>query len=169
MILWLGLLLSPVALAGSDLMLLQQDLTNANQVIAETETELQSTLRVYDQQAIRNVGLRLRELKRRRDKIVHDITQAEATQRRNEAGALLHQRPEIQHRLEVIEPQVDKATAAFDETPTPRRGANLSDLTVREIDLRHKLETANRAARKGPAAADVKPAPTDSRTGRVPP
>lgn len=171
MILWLSLILPPAALAGSDLVLLQQDLTKVDQVIAEAETELESMLRTYDQPAIRKIGRRLRELKQRRDKIAHDITQAEATQRRNEAGALLYQRPEIQHRLEVIEPQVDQAAAAFDAAPTPRRGANLSDLTVQEIDLKHKLETANRAARKpaAPAAAGAEPRPAGSRAARTPP
>jgi len=138
--------------------LLERNLLTAKEAIAASETDLQAALRAFDQQAVRDLGSRLRELKRRRDRIKADLASARKTQQRNEAAAVLHQRQSIVRRIEDLSPQVDKAAAAFERTPSVRQGARLSTLTVQEIELKSSLEAAERIA--GDNQAPVGSAPT---------
>ena len=146
-----GLALAEGAYAQSAVAELEQGLARIDRFIAETQAELQVALTGYDQAAIIAAGDRIRDLKRRRERLAKELAVAAEQQRQHEVGALRRLRPELMRRLEALEPQVDQAAAAFDEKRTPGRGGALRALTVEEIDLRGDLETADSATQEGGA------------------
>ena len=131
----LGLVLAEVAYAQSAVAALEQGLIRIDRFIAETQVELQVALSGYDQAAIVAAGDRIRDLKRRRERIAKELAVEAEQQRQHEAGALRRLRPELMRRLEAIEPQVDKRRPPSTKSGR-RRGGALRALTVEEIDLR---------------------------------
>jgi len=148
-----------VATGNAKAVLLEQHLMTTQEEIAASETDLQAALQTYDQQVVRDLGSRLRELKRRRDRLAADLASARVTQRHNEAAAVLYQRPSIVRRIKDLAPRVDKAAAAFERAPSPRQGGRLSTLTVQEIELKSSLEEAERIAGDGQAPTGGAPTP----------
>lgn len=148
-----------VAAGNAAAVLLERHLMAADEAIVASETDLQAALRAFDQQAVRDLGGRLRELKRRRDRITADLASARVTQRHHEAAAVLYQRPSIVRRIKDLAPRVDKAAAAFERAPSPRQGGRLSTLTVQEIELKSSLEAAERIAGDDPAPTGGAPTP----------
>jgi hypothetical protein len=158
-----GLFLSGVAYAGSERPADNQNLLDADRMIGEAQTEFRAALADHDQAATRAAGNRLRALKLRRETIARDLAAAQDHQRRQEAEFIVRQRSEIAREIEQTGPRVDQAATAFDDQPTPRRGAKLRDLTLQEIQLRDTLRRANALETgrtdQGPPLDQGKPAP----------
>jgi hypothetical protein len=163
----LGLCLCSIAVAGNEALFMEQELKRVDQLIGETQAELQTALADYDQKVLSAIGSRLRELKLRRAGIVRRFTETQDQQRRNESAQLVRERPEIARQLEALKPQIRDAAAAFAANPTPGHGARLRALSAQEIELKSRLESADTVTKDdankgtagtgGPAAVGTRP------------